>query len=94
MNQFSSDDREVHKRHQTTAGGNVSKLGEENFRCPTPGCGRKTKFIREAVEAPINTADGLRPRFYIVECPEHGHKLLKMTGERITRLNKGPRKVS
>lgn len=55
-------------------------------KCPTNGCRRDAKLVRAAVQEFIHPVGGEKAAYYIVECAEHGKKLIKP----VTYKNRDP----
>ena len=62
------------------------------FNCPANGCDREAKLVRAAVDEFIHPVGGEKAAYYIVECAEHGQKLLTMDLRPITRQNRDPKR--
>lgn len=60
------------------------------FKCPANGCGREAKFVRAAVEEFIHPVGGEKAAYYIVECANHGAKLITMDLQPVTHQNRNP----
>ena len=84
--------------------GIIVLVSEKQFKCPVQHCGREAKYIRylgEQYWVPIEMRNEdlrrkpplpLLRRNFLVECSEHGEKIVDILGHHITRIPKPPRR--
>lgn len=66
----------------------------DKFKCPMPNCRLKATFVSLVAEEFIHPVNGIAGRHIIVECPNHGKRLVTSTGRPVTSHNHSTRKGS
>jgi len=78
----------------------LSDMSDKNFKCPMLGCGREAKFIKFAFESvpmpfvmPMTDLQRKPPfgelmRNFLIECPQHGQRLVQALGHHVTTISK------
>ena len=78
----------------------LSDMSDKKFKCPMLGCGREAKFIKFAFESvlmpfvmPMTDLQRKPPfgelmRNFLIECPQHGQRLVQALGHHVTTISK------